>query len=108
MSEKPDGTSAPSSSTVDAGIVATGVLVAVAVAVAVRCGKAVSVGADSVADEGEGGVTEPGVVWQAASVITINMKNLLNTFPLVQSEYDWIILTLRTYRFPRSFHRSRG
>lgn len=110
MSEKPEGTSAPSSSTVDAGIVATGVLVAVAVAVAVRCGKAVSVGADAFADEGEGGggVTEPGVGWQAASVITINMKNLLNTFPLVQSEYDWIILTLRTYRFPRSFHRSRG
>ena len=108
MSEKPEGTSAPFSSTVEAGIVGTGVLVAVVVAVAVRCGKAVSVGDGTVADEGEGGVPVPGVVWQAASVITINMKNLLNPFPLVQSGYDSIILTLRTDRFPRSFHRSRG
>src|SRR5215204_4925913 len=102
MSEKPAGTSAPSSSTVEAGIVATGVLVAVVVTVAVRCGKAVSVGEDAVADEGEGGVTVSGVVWQAASVIAINMKNLLNTFPLVQSGYDSIILTLQTCRFPLS------
>ena len=86
MSEKPGGTSAPSSSTVDAGIMATGVLVKVAVTVAVRCGKAVSVeDDDAVAGEGEGGLTVLVVVWQAASVITINMKNLLNTFPLVQS-----------------------
>ena len=63
MSEKPGGTSAPSSSTVDAGIVATGVLVSVAIAVAVRCGKEVSVGDDdTVAGEGEGGLTVPGVV----------------------------------------------
>jgi hypothetical protein len=40
---------------------------------------------DAVAGEGEGGLTVLVVVWQAASVITINMKNLLNTFPLVQS-----------------------
>ena len=109
ISEKPDGTSAPSSSTVDAGIVETGVLVTVAVAVAVRCGKAVSVGkGDPVAGGGKGGLTVLVVVWQAASVITSNMKNLLNTFPLVQSAYDSIISTLRINRFPRSFHRSRG
>jgi len=81
MSEKPGGTSAPSSSMVEAGMVAAGVTVSVADTVAVSCGEAVSVeGNEVVVGDAEGGsaVLVPG--WQAASVITINAKNLLNSF----------------------------
>ena len=80
MIEKPGGTSAPSSSTVEVGIVATGVTVSAGDSVAVRCGRAVSVGEDGgVAAGGEGGLTVLVAGWQAASVITINAKNLRNT-----------------------------
>ena len=81
MSEKPGGTSAPSSSTVEAGMVEAGVTVAVAGSVAVRCGWLVSVGGDeAVACGDEGGSTVTVAGWQADSVITINARNLLNRF----------------------------
>lgn len=81
MSEKPGGNSAPSSSTVEAGMVAAGATVSVAGSVAVRCGRLVSVGEDDlVACGDESGSTVIVAGWQAASVITINARNLLNRF----------------------------
>ena len=62
-------------------MVAAGVTVAVTGSVAVRCGRLVSVGEDEAAACGdEGGWTVVVAGWQAISVITINNKNLLNSF----------------------------
>jgi hypothetical protein len=62
-------------------MVAAGVTISVAGSVAVRCGRLVSVGEDDgVAAGGEGGWTVIVAGWQAINVITINAKNLFNTF----------------------------
>jgi hypothetical protein len=83
MREKPGGTSAPSSSTVEAGIVGISVGAGVSVDGAVGC--VLGVAEEDVV--GIGGVTVLVLGWHAVSAITVNRISLFKSLSISITSY---------------------